>query len=87
MHAHAHAHVHVHGAPPNTLTESHPHSPTPTPPGGWIPEMSQVIKYLTNRDISILFEDFGSLNTCAFILTTFGVQVGGCPITNSTFYF
>ena len=29
-----------------------------------------------NRDISILFEDFGSLNTCAFILTTFGVQVG-----------
>ena len=29
-----------------------------------------------NPDISILFEDFGSLNTCAFILTTFGVQGG-----------
>ena len=53
------------GQPPQTPWESHPHPPTPTPN-----------KNLANQDISILFEDIGSLDTCALILTTFGMQVG-----------
>ena len=54
---HACACMHVHTCmghpPPNTLTESHP------PPWGADPQnQSKVNKNLTNRDISILFEDF-----------------------------
>ena len=70
-------HAHMCETPPNTLTESHPHPPTNTPQGVDPWNQSKVNTNLTNQDISILFEDFGSLNTCAFILTTFGVQVGG----------
>ena len=49
------------GTPPNTLTESHLHPPTPTPQGVDPWNQSKVNENLTNRDISILFEDFGSL--------------------------
>ena len=69
MHVCMHACVctHVHRVPPNTLTESHPHPSTPTPPRGDTWNQSKVNKNWTNRDIWILFEDFGSLNTCALI--------------------
>ena len=65
-----HAPKHPDRVPPQS---THPHLPRGVDP--W--NQSKVNKNLTNQDISILFEDFGCLNTCVFILTTFGVQVGG----------
>ena len=69
-------HMHV-GQPPKHPDRVPPHPPTPISRGADPRNQSKVNKNLTNQDISILFEDFGSLTTCAFILTTFGVQVGG----------
>ena len=73
----------------------HPHIPPcsllphPTTPvhQGFPSNQAKVNKNWMNWDISILFEDFRSLHPCALIQVTFGVQVGGCPITNSIFYF
>ena len=63
-----------------------PHPTTPVHQG-FLSNQAKVNKNWMNWDISILFEDFRFLHPCAPIQVTFGVQVGGCPITNSIFYF
>ena len=62
VHAHACVHVHVHVCG-GTLSPPPPHPPTPHPQGGTPWNQSKFNSTWTNQDISILFEDFKSVET------------------------